>query len=181
MTDQPEQSQHQDGPTHGPNGDFVPQVATAERDRRAAELRGKGWGYREIAAELGIDVHTAHDAVKRALNAIRAEGAVEVRQLELERLDATLARLDGLQVKVEAVLERHHVTVQQGRIVYLDDEPLLDDAPVLAAVDRLVKIEAERRAVAERRAKLLGLDAEQKVAVSGGVTYEIVGLPEGAS
>ena len=39
-----------------------------------------------------------------------------------------------------------------------------------AAVDRVLRI-------MERRAKLLGLDAEQKVSVSGGVKYEIIGIP----
>lgn len=164
MSDEQDESQHQSGPTHGPNGDFVPKVETAERDRRAAELRGKGWSYRKIAAELKIDVHTAHDAVERALRAIRAEGAAEVRQLELERLDA-------MWEAVLRVLEREHVTVNQGKVIVLDGKPLTDDGPVLQAVDRLIKIQ-------ERRARLLGLDAEQKVNMSGGLTVEIVGVNE---
>src|SRR5258708_1599658 len=102
-----DQHQQQASPTQGPDGTFVAHPETARRDAQAAELRGKGWGYRKIAAELSIDVHTAHDAVQRALRAIRAEGAAEARTLELERLDATLDRLAALQLKVEAVLERH--------------------------------------------------------------------------
>ncbi|WP_188195602.1 hypothetical protein [Nonomuraea sp. SYSU D8015] len=43
-----------------------------------------------------------------------------------------------------------------------DGAPLVDDGPKLAAIDRLLKIQA-------RRAALLGLDAEKKVSVSGGV------------
>ncbi len=193
--------QPQSGPTHGPNGDFVATVETAERDAEAARLRGRGLSYRAIAAQLGIDVHTAHDAVKRALAAIRGEGAPEALALELERLDTSLQRLDKMQAAAEAVLERRHVHVSGGKIVVqvteyardgegnilLDEdgnpkaenvEQLEDDAPVLAALDRLVKIEIERRAIGESRRKLLGLDAEQKVSVSGGVKYEIVGIPE---
>lgn len=195
-----EQSQQLARPTQGPDGKFVASVEAAIRDAEAARLRGLGMSYRAIAAQLGIDVHTAHDAVKRALNAIRAEGAAEAVALELERFDASLQRLDTMQAAAEAVLRRRHVHVSGGKIVmqitaYARDdegnilldvdgnpkaenvEQLEDDAPVLAAVDRLVKIEVERRAIGESRRKLLGLDAEQKVSVSGGVTYEIVGIP----
>lgn len=158
--------QHQDGPTHGPNGDFIRTTDTAERDAEAARLRSRGLSYRAIAKQLAIDVHTAHDAVSRALRAIVEEPATEVRTLELQRLDAMYDAVLG-------VLEREHFTVQHGKVIYIgedDPKPLMDDAPVLAAVDRLLKIQ-------ERRARLLGLDSETKVSVSGGVKYEIVGVP----
>ena len=163
---EPEQPQHQAEPTQGGDGKFVASPDTAERDAEAARLRGRGLSYRAIAAELKIDVHTAHDAVQRALRAIRAEGAAEARTLELERLDLA-------QAAVMQALEAKHFTVNQGRIIYHGEGPLTDWAPVLAAVDRLVKISESRR-------KLLGLDAEQKVSVSGGVRYEVVGIPEGS-
>ncbi|MCK9929447.1 hypothetical protein MXD62_20065 [Frankia sp. Mgl5] len=120
--------------------------------------------YRDIALTMGMaSVSSAHDAVQRALDAtIPNEPAAEVRQLELDRLDR-------MHVAVMAVLEKQHVTVSNGKVIYLDGEPLEDDAPVLQAVDRLLKIQ-------DRRAKLLGLDAEQKVSVAGGVRYEIVGI-----
>jgi hypothetical protein len=64
-----------------------------------------------------------------------------------------LARLDALQGRTWAVMEREHVTVSHGKIIRGEDgKPLRDDGPLLAAVDRLLKI-------AERRARLLGLDA----------------------
>jgi hypothetical protein len=147
---------------HGPNGDFVATPETAERDAEAARLRGRGLGYQAIADQLGISVSTAHDAVKRALAAIRAEPAPEVRQLELERLDAMYA-------SVLRVLERRHFTVNGGKVVYHGEEPLEDDGPVLAAVDRLLKIQ-------QRRAALLGLDEPVKAEVGGKLTYEIVGV-----
>jgi DNA-binding CsgD family transcriptional regulator len=146
-----DQPQQQSGPTHGPNGDFIATVETAERDAEAARLRSRGLSYRAIAAELGIDVHTAHDAVQRALQAIRAEGAVEARTIELQRLD-------GLWEAVLAVLER------------ATTEPGTESDTRLKAVATLLKVQ-------ERRARLLGLDAETKVSVSGGVTYEIIGIP----
>lgn len=164
MADQPEQHR---GGTHGPDGDFIETAETAEQDAEALRLRSRGLSYRDVAERMGVSVSTAYRSVKRGLDAIRAEPAADVRELEL-------ARLDAMYEAVVKVLETKHVTVSQGRVVTLDDEPLADDAPVLAAVDRLLKIQA-------RRAALLGLDAETKVSVSGGVTYEIVGLPEAGS
>ncbi|MEU9792893.1 helix-turn-helix domain-containing protein [Streptomyces sparsogenes] len=146
----------------GPNGKWIYTPEGAERDAEAARLRARGLSYRAIAAELGVDLHTAHNAVKRALAAIVQEPAEDVRRMELERLDALYEAAMG-------VLEREHVTVSQGKIIYQGDEPLLDDGPVLQAIDRLLRIQ-------ERRAKLLGLDAATKTQVSGGVRYELVGI-----
>ena len=166
MTDQPQRQDPPTGPGNGPGG-FTRTPETARRDAKAAELRGRGWSYRKIAAELEIDVHTAHDAVQRALRAIVEEPAQDVRQLELERLDA-------MYDAVMKVLETKHLTVSQGRLIQIPDEngdlqPLEDDSPVLAAVDRLLKIQA-------RRAALLGLDAPTKAEVGGKLSYEIVGV-----
>jgi hypothetical protein len=148
--------------TRGGDGRYIPTLTTAQRQNAAAELRSQGKSYRAIAAELGVDVKTAHTHVQAALRAIVEEAAEDVRRIELDRLDTMYAAAMG-------VLERQHVTVSQGRIIYNGEEPLLDDAPVLQAIDRLLRI-------AERRAKLLGLDSAQKVDVSGGVKYEIVGV-----
>lgn len=144
---------------------FQRNPATVERDAEACDLRGKGWTYRQIATHLGIDVHRAHDAVQRSMRETLREPAEAARQFELDRLDAELVRLDGLEASVREVLERHHVTVSNGQIVRLDGEPLLDDAPVLQAADRLLKIEDSRRKNGESRRKLLGLDAPSRVSV----------------
>jgi transposase len=164
----------------GVKGRYEHTMADAERDATAARLRARGLTYRRIAAELGVDVATAHRAVKRALEATVAEPAAEVRQLELERLDTELERLAELEERVREVLEAKHVTVQHGAVVQLDGQPLPDDGPVLAAADRLLKIEDARRRKGERRARLLGLDAPQKVETSGQVRYEVVGVDPAA-
>jgi hypothetical protein len=151
-----------------PRGDqarFIRSPETARRDAEACDLRAKGWPYRRIAAHFGIDVRTAHNAVQNALRDIIKEPAEAVRQMELDRLDAELDRLNGLEDAVREVLERHHVTVSNGQIVRLDGEPLLDDAPVLQAADRLLRIEEQRRKNGESRRKLLGLDAPSRVSV----------------
>jgi hypothetical protein len=129
-------------------------ITVALRRAQALAMRKAGASYPEIAA-AGLGYKTTAAAaqdVQRALLAVVAEPAVEVRALEL-------MRLDDLWVKAAEVLNRQHVTVSHGRIVKADDgEPLLDDGPVLAAIDRLLKIQ-------ERRAKYLGLDAPTKVEV----------------
>lgn len=148
--------------TRDGKGRYDRDPATAQRDAEAARMRARSMTYQQIADALSMSKSAAHEAVQRALADTLEEPAAAVRQMELEKLDA-------LERAVLAVLERKHVTVSHGRVVMVDDEPLEDDGPVLAAVDRLVKI-------AERRARLLGLDAEKRVNLSGGVTYEIVGV-----
>lgn len=155
-----------------------PPLDVAARRAAAARLKGEGKSYRAIAAELGIDVHTAFDDVKAAVRSIVQPPAEEVVRVELARLDDELLALDRLEESVRAVLEREHVTVSHGKVITLEGqtEPLRDDGPVLQAVDRLMRIEEQRRRNGESRRKLLGLDAPAKTQVSGGVSYEIVGI-----
>jgi hypothetical protein len=85
------------------------------------------------------------------------------RAIIVERLEGALARLDTLEQAALKVLERHHITVNNGRVIVVDGEPLLDDGPVLQAIDRLVKIEGERQRNAASLRQLFGLDAPTKV------------------
>lgn len=164
-------------------GKYTRTLEGAEKDAAAADLRSKGYTYQRIADELGYsDKKNAWTSVQRCLKAVIEEPTKEVLALELGRLDAELERLNGLEDSVRAVLERKHITVSNGRIIKLpnpdtgDEEPLEDDGPVLQAVDRLLRIEESRRKNGESRRKLLGLDAPAKTQVSGGVTFEIVGV-----
>jgi hypothetical protein len=86
-------------------------------------------------------------------------------RIELERLDAQLVRLNGLEAKARKVLEAQHIVVNNGRVIHHPDtgQPMEDDAPILQAIDRLVKIEDARNRNAERRAKLTGIEAAVKV------------------
>lgn len=138
--------------TRGGNGRYARGADTAERDANACRLRTEGATYSQIADQLGYaDRAHARQAVERGLVAIVAEPAIELRTLELARLDLALA-------EAFAVLRRRHVVVSHGRIITDPEtgEPLRDDGPVLAAVDRIVRI-------GERRCKLLGLDAPTRV------------------
>jgi hypothetical protein len=135
----------------------------AERDAQAVRMRTAGHSLQQISDYLEYGgTSNVHRAIKRVLAETVQEPAEELRQMELDRLDALAQR-------VWAVLEAQHVTVSNGRIVYLGSEPLADDAPVLNAVDRLVKISESRR-------KLLGLDAPAKVQSEGTVRYSIDGV-----
>jgi hypothetical protein len=118
------------------------QVAAAERDAKAVELRSGGASYRTIARELGIATSTAYDAVQAGLAAVRREPSQELIELEAEHLDR-------LRREALAVLEARHPLVQGGEVV-------MHAGPVLGAIRALL-------AVAERRAKLLGLDAPTRV------------------
>lgn len=147
-------------------GRYIRTPETATRDARAAELRADGWTLQQIADELGYaDRSTARQAIQRALREI-VQGPAET----LIQQEAT--RLDALYEKALDILHRDHVMVSHGRIIKDDNgQPLPDDGPKLAAIDRLVKVRESYR-------RLFGLDARQKVDVSGGVRYEIIGLTD---
>lgn len=142
-------------------------AAVSARRAKLIQYRLNGRSYDEIYAELGYASRTAASKdFSRALeqNIADERTSMEVyRETEILRLDGELERLTRLYAKVERILDKFHVTVQFGKVVTHDGEPLEDDGPVLAAVDRLVRIEDARRRNGERRAKLLGLDAAQKV------------------
>lgn len=124
-------------------------IDNADRDSQAARLRAEGKTYEQVANALGfVDRSHARKAVQRALLATVQEAGDELRTLELERLNLLLD-------KAWQVMETVHFAHSQGRVVKLDDTPLIDSAPTLAAMDRILRI-------MERRAKLLGLDAPVK-------------------
>jgi len=170
--------------TRDGGGQFTRSIETAERDALAAHMRARSMTYQQVADELGVTKSAARKMVQRALHETLAEPAEALRQLELEKLDVW-------ESAVMRVLEREHLMVSHGRIVSrrtdqieqrdgadvidIDGnpvyiwEPLADDSPVLAAADRLVKISESRR-------KLLGLDSPTKLAVTGAMRYELVGI-----
>jgi DNA-binding CsgD family transcriptional regulator len=65
-----------------------------EREVQALELRKQGASYRAIGRHLGISQTAAHDAVMRVLARFAAQSEKhtrELRQLEVERLDAAMS------------------------------------------------------------------------------------------
>lgn len=164
--------------THDGKGRFARGLPTAERDAAAARLHAQGYTYRRIADELGCSLATAYNAVQRALEAVIREPAEQAIAHSLRNLAEERARLLDLRETVITVLERGHVTVSQGRVVYDDTTgaAVPDDEFTLKAVDRLMKLDDQLRRNDESRRRLEGLDQPAKTEVSGGVTYEIVGI-----
>jgi hypothetical protein len=68
-------------------------VEVRERTRKALELRRAGANYDEIARQLGLAKSTVHAMVHSAMREITREPAEELRNLELQRLDAMMMGL----------------------------------------------------------------------------------------
>ncbi|MFJ9037467.1 hypothetical protein ACIRF8_12870 [Streptomyces sp. NPDC102406] len=175
-TDDPAPADPDEGPApdtsqydrqRSPRGSFERSMTTVQRDARAAELRAQRLTYAQIGEQLGIDKGSAWRAVQNA-RADVARPAVE------KLIAAESGQLDDLYVMALEIIERNHVTVSHGKVVTMageDDKemPLLDDGPRLQAIQTALKVRESYR-------KLHGLDAEQKVSVSGAVRYEVVGV-----
>lgn len=155
----------------------------AARRGRVVEARdAEGLTFRAIAEQECVDVHTVYRDYQRA-----RRDAVQLTPEALERAEkrklGQLARIDeqrrDVELQREAVMEvltARHVTISNGVVVHEDGHPILDDAPVLQAVDRLVKLDDLLIRLDDQEAKLLGLYPEKKIALSGGLRYDVVGI-----
>lgn len=131
---------------------FERTIETAERDAEIARYK-IGRTYQQCADQFGVSKHTAHDAVRRAIDAAVVTAGRDV-------IAAELIKLDALEETAWAVLRANHIVVSDGRIMVDprakdgDGEKalLVDSKPVLMAIDRILRCQ-------ERRARLLGLDA----------------------
>lgn len=177
MSDHPENmTTRADRPRTG-KGRYDANPATAERDAKAADLRARGYTPLQISKQLGMGLSTVYEALDRHYTAVRREPGPQALELELERLDASLQRLDRMEELANATLKTRKITVSQGRAIYDDTgEPVWDDEFVLKVLDRLTKIEQQRERVGNRMAQLRGLNAPTQQQVTGTVTYEIIGL-----
>jgi len=168
--------------TRDGKGRFSRTVDTARRDAAAAALRARGRTFDQIAAELRFSGRAkAYEAVQRAYADIPYEGVEEARRLDLERIDRLIEYCT-------AVMEREHLTVNNGKVIRhfvgletdadgierLDPdgkpipvfEDVLDDGPGMTAV-------REIRGLLERRAKMTGYDAPARSRVEF-VTEDVI-------
>jgi DNA-binding CsgD family transcriptional regulator len=158
-------------------GKFTATIETANREARAAQLHADGLKYREIAAEMGIDLHQVYDYVQSAMAKVVQQPAENAVAYSLRNLYEERARLLDTRAELEALKERQHVTVSQGHVVYADDGAAVpDDEFTLKTIDRLMRCDEQLRRNDESTRKLLGLDQPAKTQISGGVTYEVVGI-----
>lgn len=122
-------------PSDTPNDE----IKRVERRAQAIELRRQGKSYREIAAELGINVATAFSDVKAyfaEVVSLSKESIMEVRELELARLDRYL-------VALERHIDGDRICMGCGR-------------PDVRAIEAAVKVGKSRR-------EILGVDAPTKI------------------
>ena len=152
-----------------PSGRSWPDESSYNTRKQVMELRRQGLSFPKIAARIGRTQGWVYKVYQKSLKSIISEDVAAVRKMELERLDE-------LQLEVNAVLNGFSPVINQGRVVYdyLQDEfgnlvkddngepirvKLQDVGPKLQAMAVSLKI-------MERRAKLLGLDAPVKTALT---------------
>ncbi|MEU8404303.1 helix-turn-helix domain-containing protein [Nonomuraea sp. NPDC048892] len=134
------------------------------RRAEVLRLRRTGMSFPAIGERLGVTRQRVHQIYWAALREIPVQEVTDYRAEQLERLDA-------LPVKANEVLERHHITVSNGRVVTLDGEPLQDAGPLLDAIKTVLDIET-------RRAKLMGLNTpvKQQLQTEETITYAFEGV-----
>lgn len=133
-------------PNGAPGSTQAQRIEAEERRWEALEHRKKGLSYREIGAKMGAHYSTVHGWVASALDELREQTKSSAGQLRALEIE----KLDRLEADLAKRLEG-----------CVDDQ----DSAKLATV--MVKITESRR-------KLLGLDAPQKMEVSGNL-YTVKG------
>lgn len=149
---------------------------TLERDMAAFDMKASGRSNAQIAIALDYrDEAHVSQALSRHMKRLVKPQAEELRLL-------CDSQLDHIYRTALAVLERTHLKVNGGSVVYYTEDPdkhpdakavpLHDSAPVLAAIDRLLRIQESRR-------KLWGIDApvQHEVSVSQ-VTVTVTGAED---
>lgn len=148
-------------------------LASAEQQRDIVALKRAGLSFAEIGKRLGCSKTQVQRQFCAALDRIVEPEVTAMRAEQLARIE--LEREEALDI-----MGAEHVVVSNGHIVSpitgRDDngdpiygDPLIDQAPPLSAIDRLIKLD-------DQEAKLVGMYPKAEVNLSGGVTYEFVGV-----
>jgi hypothetical protein len=148
----------------------------AERRVLALELRKAGGSYREIARQLGVDVHTAHGDVSAELAGLRetaVEHAGQLRALELQRLDEMTAGLwsqiqDGSPPAVSAAIR---VSERRSRLLGLD-EPVATKSEIIGSLTNNAERDRRLRAECAELQRLLTLEELEDLANASNALFE---------
>jgi transposase-like protein len=120
----------------------------ADLRNRAYQRRLEGATYSDIAKELGVSAPTVKTLCQEYIDHITLPQAEQYRKIEADKLSIA-------EQVAWKILRDNHITIQHGKVVMLNDEPIADPEPVFKAIATVLKI-------SERRAKLLGLDMPVK-------------------
>lgn len=138
-------------------------MIAAERRAKAVEMRKLGFTYQKIGDELGVSLAGAHKTVMTALKQLNeqtAEGAEEIRRLELERLDEWLVR-----VAKEIQNGRALPAIDRGiRIMDRRAKLLGLDAPTKLEVRDLYEVMFQELKVAAQEGDTAAAEAIRKIA-----------------
>jgi hypothetical protein len=143
----------------GRNGRFVRTEETAERDAKALRLRAQGLSVKEIAARLEFaEPSSASKAISRALAAVPAEAAAELRAVEAVRLDALLAQLQpGIEEgDAKAITEARKISESRRRLFGLDGPVTVHMVTTGSPEVLREQIEAKKAQILEERARAAG-------------------------
>lgn len=110
-----------------------------DQQEKAYDLRMQGLSIREIARRMQLGVGTVHNRLNDEINKRIAPKSDALRIFELDKLDDVEARL---------IAERNHIQIGENP-------------------DAVVKLANSQVNTMARRARLMGLDAPEKVAITG--------------
>lgn len=138
---------------------------TADRDYDIWQRYVTGETQTEIAAVYSLGQSTVSDIIAR----MRDDVPIEERRARQRR---QLADLDHMRDEALRLVESGPIPAySNGKPILMPDGQTAEDhTSRVRAMDMVVKL-------MEREAKALGTDAETKIQMSGGVKYEIVGIP----
>ena len=132
-------------------------IAQKEQDYEAAKMAAQSIPRVQIAKHFKVSPSTVTQMIQRSFKDVPTGWGVE----ELRRIE--MMKLDELEERARKVLTGKHVFVTQlGKVVWEDEDSKVayqNDALVLEAIRTMITLQG-------RRAKLLGLDAPSKVAMT---------------
>lgn len=124
--------------------------AKQERNLRILALRRQCWTWDKISRDVDLSGNQCRVIYENEMKKATLPLVDDLRKMELDKLES----LEEVCFKV--LLDNHYKISASGKLVYHGNAPIEDPAPVLDAV-RTLKL------LMDRKAKLLGLDAPQKI------------------
>lgn len=134
------------------------------RRLRAVELRAQGKAYRDIAAELGVDVHRAWDYVQDHYGEMKALGVAKLEKMRARDLAMLDRWLQALSDKCdagdeEAIKTAEKLLARRAKLAGLDAPAKIDvkdeRTQPYAELSPEERIQRHREAIAEEEAKMV--------------------------